>query len=255
VPAKRQFSSGDFLVWLRDYLSGDSSIHEHGAAGGEKVKLSSWRENRFYRFDAEAVAAICHGIEVFALEEANGKLTALLGDFRDFEAHSECYLQMAATIETVEVLGFGRAPRSLRHLQFRQDERTKQYRGVIYQGEKQPAMFLCRSEPNSKRSHNGFVGFYSLDRPLVARFAAELQNSAEKQPLREFSRLETLDQATKELEQDLAQHRQAVGTALRRLQIDARYKPAQFASELEKGLSRLSEWKVRIPQLLARTVH
>jgi hypothetical protein len=44
-----------------------------------------------------------------------------------------------------------------------------------------------------------------------------------------------------------------VDTAVRRLQLDGeRYRVGHFASDLEKGLSRLHQWKTRMPQILAR---
>jgi hypothetical protein len=261
VQGKGQFL--EFLDWLRDYLPAEPSVHETGAAGqpGRKADARNWRENRFYDFDAEAVAGICHAIEVLALEEASGQLVSLVGDFSEFEAHRECYQQLAATIKKVEALGFGRAPRNSPHLQFRRDDRARHFRGVIYQGEKQPAMFLCRvGSARQARSQNTFRGFLSMDRGLTSRFADALRAEAMPQRrsasddklAREFTRLEALDQAAKELEKDLVQQRQTLHAAVRRLQIDARYQPGQFATELEKGISRLSEWKSRMPEILAR---
>jgi hypothetical protein len=180
-----------------------------------------------------------------ALEEANGELISLLGDFGEFEAHRECYLQLAATIDRVEALGFGRSPRNLRHLLFRRDERARQYRGVLYQGEGQQALFVCRSASGE------VPGFFTLDGRLIAHFADELRTETGKH-FREFSRLEALDHAAKELDKDLARQRQTLDTAVRRLQTDKRYQPGHFASDLEKGLSRLSEWKSRMPEILAR---
>ena len=247
MPVKRQFSSADFLRWLRDYLPVDASVHECNGSGhpGKQARLEEWRENRFYSFDSDAVAGISHAIEVLALEEANGELTSLMGDFREFESHRECYLQLAATIDRVEALGFGRAPRNLRHLQFRRDERARHYRGVLFQGAEQQALFICRVRSGE------FPGFFTLDRRLVTRFSDELRAEGGRQ-LREFSRLEALDHAAKELEKDLARQRETLDTAVRRLQTDKRYQPGHFASDLEKGLSRLSEWKSKMPEILAR---
>ena len=247
MPGKRQFSSADFLRWLRDYLPADASVHECDATGqaGRRQPLPAWRENRFYSFDGEAVAGICHAIEVLALEEANGGLVSLLGDFREFQTHRECYLQLAATIERVEVLGFGKPPRNSKHLLFRRDGRARQYRGVLYQGQEQQALFICRVRSGE------VPGFFTLDRRLITRFSDELRIESGKH-LREFSRLEALDLAAKELEKDLARQRQTLDTAVRRLQTDKHYNPGHFASDLEKGLSRLSEWKSRMPEILAR---
>jgi hypothetical protein len=255
VAGKRQFSSSDFLDWLREYLPADPSVQESGPAGetGGRAQFPDWRENRFYYFDPEVATGISHAIEVLALEEANGELLSLSGDFRDFEAYRECYLQLAATIGRVEVLGYGRLPRGARHLHFRADERARDYCGVLYQGQRQQAMFLCRF----RSSRADCSGFFSLDHGLIACFAEELSRPAGGQrqrtaQLREFARLEALDQAAKELARDFARQRQALDAAVRRLQTDRRYEPGHFALDLEKGLSRLSEWKSRMPQILAR---
>jgi hypothetical protein len=106
-------------------------------------------------------------------------------------------------------------------------------------------MFLCREDDRD------FPGFFTLDRRLIARIADELRLETAKH-LREFSRLEVLDHAAKELEKDLARQRQTLDTAVRRLQTDKRYHSAHFALDLQKGLSRLSEWKSRMPEILDR---
>ena len=248
VSAKKQSTSRDFLAWTRSYVAGDAVVRESSASGqpGDRIPSSDLIENRVYFFDAEAVAGICHAIEDLALEEADGVVRAVFENFRHFEAHRECYLHLAATIEQVQVSADGKPPRPVRHLNFKGDERAKHFRAVVYEGRSRQAAFVAEHS----RQRDQYLGFYTLDSGLIKRLSRELDGRGDT--FREFTRLAALDQAAKQLEDELQNQKQMLDLAIRRLQLDVRYRPGQFASELEKGLSRLSQWKTRMPEIVAR---
>lgn len=248
MSGKKQLYGSDFLAWTRNYVASDAVVRESksSAQPGGQIPSSQLTENRVYFFDGEAVAGICHAIEDLALEEANGVLRAVFENFRNFEAHRECYLQLAATIQHVQVSADGKPPRPVRHLNFKRDGRAKHFRAVVYEGRSQQAAFIAEHS----RQRDQYLGFYTLDAGLIKRLSRELDGHGEA--FREFTRLAALDQARKQLEDELQKQQQMLDLAMRRLQLDVRYRPGQFASELEKGLSRLSQWKTRMPEIVAR---
>lgn len=213
------------------------------------VKIEKWRENRFYHYDADGIAAICHAIEVLASEEASGTLLSLIGQFAEFEPHRECYSQLAATIQAVQVFGTGRMPRPIAHLRFRKDARSERFRGVVYSGNGHQVAFIGESVAGA----DAWTGFYSVAPELVGRITDELAAPSPKDgAFREFRRLAAIDEAARQLEGRLREQREALDTAVRRLQVDGRYGAGHFASDVEKGITLLSQWKARVPQILAR---
>jgi len=68
---------------------------------------------------------------------------------------------------------------------------------------------------------------------------------------REFARQRTIYEAGRQIQQEFAMQKDALAKAVRRLRLDGeRYRPRQFASDLEKGLNRLVEWKNKMPKLI-----
>jgi hypothetical protein len=260
VVRKKAFSNEDFIASVRAYLPMEARIRETNAEGnaGTEIWLDDLTENTFYHFDAEALHALCHSVEDIAMEEANGSLLAAFQDFRNFESHRELYTHLAATIDSVEVLGTGTLPARLRNIKFIPDSAKagREFCLVLYQGNLVHAVVLAR-QANSARAfeEKQFVGCYSFNAGLVARVRQEVLALARGDIglLREFSRLQAIDQAAKQIQREFIRQTEAIGDAMRRLQLDGEHcSPGHFASVLEKGLSQLHEWKTRVPELLAR---
>jgi hypothetical protein len=260
VPSKTQFTNHEFLSCVHEYLPADAVVRETDASGhpGGNVLTGDLGENTFYLFDAEAANAVCHAIEDLALEEADGSLLAGFQDFSAFdETQRERYDQLAATIDRVEVLAAGKAPRGTRHLKFTcaATGACKEFRLVLYEGRRHQALFAGR-QINKTRvlEEKQFLGFYTFSPRLIARVRQDVFDLANGRcsVLREFMRQQVIDQAAKQLKTEFSRQREMVDTAVRRLQLDERYRAGHFASDLEKGLSRLHQWKTRMPEILAR---
>ena len=239
----------------------DARTREADASGSPRqtALTDDLSENTFYVFDAEAANAVCRAIEDLALEEANGSLLAGFQEFSYFdEAHRERYDQLAATIAQVEVLAAGKAPRSTRHLRFTRDVRgaCRQFQLVLYDGHRRQALFVGRQTNNTRAPEDKeFLGFYTFSPRLITRIRQDVLDLAGGRcsALREFTRQQAIDQAAKQLKTEFSRQKEMVDTAVRRLQLDGeRYRAGHFASDLEKGLSRLHQWKTRMPQILAR---
>jgi hypothetical protein len=260
VATKKTLSNRTFLDCVRDYLPTDAAIHETDAQGNAAghVFHDDLSENTFYRFDQDTLDAFCHAIAELALEEANGSLLAALQGVREVEHYRECIAQLASTLERVELVGSGRAPRGIRHVRFIRDSHgaCRDIRLVLYEGRRAQAMLICRQTPAAPPPEDrSYVGFYTLNARLVRHIHGELVNVAQGRAaaLREFLRLHTIDQIAKDLRREFLEEEKALSQVIRRLQLGGkRYRPAQFASDLEKGLSRLHQWKTRLPELMAR---
>ena len=260
MASKRPFSNRDFLDWVRDYLPTDATVHETRADGhaGAAVSHQELNPNTFYLFDADALDGFCHAIGELALEEANGTVLAALQDFGDFEQYRECVAQLASTIDRVELVGTGRVPPNVRRVKFIKDARgtCRSFRVVLYEGRRLQVMLACRELGSSSgAARKPFVGLYTLDAQLIKHLHAELVDVAQGRggALRGFMRLQAIDLAAKQIQQEFLRENEALNQAMHRLQFDpANYRPAQFALDLEKGLSRLQEWKRRLPELVAR---
>jgi hypothetical protein len=258
VPSKTEFTNQQFLSCVREYLPMDAVVRETDVSAntGASVLTGALSENTFYVFDAEAANAVCHAIEDLALEEANGKVLAAFQDFSDFDdAHRERYDQLAATIEEVEVVAAGKTPRRMRHLKFTRDVRgaCKEFRLVLYEGRRCQALFLGQQINKARLlDEKQFVGFYTFSPRLSARIRQDVSDllSGRSSVLREFMRQRVIDQAAKQLKTEFSRQKEMVDTAVRRLQLDGDTR--HFASDLEKGLSRLHQWKTRMPEILAR---
>ncbi len=238
----------------------DARIREIDAAGkaGEAIRLSGVNDNTFYLFDGEAAGAVCHAIEDLALEEAHGSLLSAFQEFTAFEAQRERYTQLACTIDHIEVLGAGPVPRRTRRLKFLPDPKgaCHDFRVVLYDGPRYQALFIGRQCNHARLfEEKQFLGFYTFESRLLERIHNHLREllAGRAGNLREFARLQALDQAAKQIKSEFFRQTQAVDKAMRRLQLDGEYYCAsKFASDLEKGLSRLHQWKTRMPQILAQ---
>lgn len=260
MASKRSFSNRDFLDWVRDYLPNDAAVQETGADGRPGVAVShpGLNPNTFYCFEADVLEGFSHAIGDLALEEANGTVLAALQDFQDFEQYRECVVQLASTIDRVELVGTGRVPPHLRHVKWIRDTRgtCRSFRVVLYEGRRVQVMLAGRElEASAGAGGRRFVGLYTLDARLIRHFHTELLDAAQGRAaaLRTFLRLQAIDLAAKQIQQEFRRETAALDQAMHRLQFDpANYRPAQFALDLEKGLSRLQEWKRRLPELVAR---
>jgi hypothetical protein len=71
--------------------------------------------------------------------------------------------------------------------------------------------------------------------------------------MREFERLLGVDQAAKQIEADLNRQKEAVDRAMLELREGGDpSRTVQVASDLEKGATRLSEWKNRLSAMMAQ---
>jgi DICT domain-containing protein len=259
VASKQPFSNTAFIDCIRAYLPAEARVRETEFDGnlGKLVPISELNENTFYHFDADALSALCYAIEDAALEEANGRVLAAMQDLRLFASSRERYEQLAATIDGVEVVGTGAAPR-VRRIKFISDAKQtcKDYWMVLYEGRRLQAMVVCRQANKARLFEDRqFVGFYTFRPRLVALMRDEFLSLAAGRCAvwREFMRLHALDEAAKQIKREFLREREALDAAMRRLQFDGkRYRPVHFASDLEKGLSRLHQWKKRLPEMVAR---
>ncbi len=258
--SKTYFSKQAFLAGIREYLPMDASIRETDAKGnpGAGARSGELAENTFYIFDAEAMCAVGHAIEDLAMEEANGHVMSAFQDFANFEAHRERYCQLAATVDRVQALGAGRTPRAARRVQFLRDGKSagKDYWMVSYTGRHQHALLVCRQMNRPDYFEDGtYTGFYTFDPSLVARFREDMTAMARGagSGLREFGRLQALDHAAKQLQEEFARQQATLSDAFRKLmRSGGDYHAASFAADLDEGLSRLQQWKTRLPEMLAR---
>ena len=260
VVSKKHFSNDGLLDRVREYLPTDALLRETDADGkAEGTELpQALAPNTFYVFDAEALGAFGHAIEDLALEEANGNLLAAFQTFDNFEPHRERYGHLALTLDNVEVLAAGPFQHRVRRVKFIKDGQSacRQFWAVIFEGRGGQCLFIARQTNRAAAfEEKQFAGFYTFNPWLVTVLRANLLSLAAGQgsSLREFIRQQAIDQAAKLIKLQFLREREAVDLAIRRLQLDGqRYLPNHFAADLEKGLSRLHEWKARLPEILAR---
>lgn len=253
------FSEPEFLASLRHYWPHFAVTRETDAAGqpGRPLLPAKLQANVFYRFDAESMTALRHAIEDLALEEANGTLLASFAGSDSLEPHRERYTHLAATVESVELIQPPPLPRRVPHARFLRDARgaLSPYSLALYQGRRLQAVLIGHPAPQPRPSEvRTDDGFFSFDPRLIARVRHDvLALVAGRLPmLREFHRLRLVDQAAKQLKSEFAREEEALTVAMQRLLLDGEaYQSANFALDLERGLSRLNQWKTRLPELLA----
>jgi len=211
-------------------VAGIREADGEGRPGPEAFELV---DNRFYHFDGQAARGFLQAVEELAIEEADGTLLTALGEFTSFEAGRERYEQLAMALDRVEVIGSGKAPRPIRRVKFISDSsgRCRDFLAAVYAGRRGSVWFAAgRISPVRRQEPQGYRGFYSFSARRAERLRQEL--------------LETVSgRATGLPEYALA--------AVRRLQVgDEAYRPGKFASDLEQGLTRLQQWKNRLPSVL-----
>ena len=245
-----------FIASVRAYLLTDAHIRHRTAEGrpGEEALPGSLKENRFYYFDEDACQAFFHAIEDLAMEEARGTLVALVPSFKEFEAQRERYEQIAVTVDKVAVAGPGRIPKPIHRVHLTEASRkiADAYRMISFHAGKVEVIFIARAAGGG--SHQ-FVGFFSFNPRLTQRMRSALTDAlgGATGEMREFERLLGVDQAAKQIEVDLNRQREAMERAM--LELREGGDPArsgQVATELEKGATRLSEWKNRLSAMMAQ---
>lgn len=203
-------------------------------------------DNIFYEFDADSLVALWHALEDIALEEASGSLTAAVQEFPWLESQRERYEQLALTLDEVEVIGAGALPRRIPRLKFSADKKgaLKRYRSLLYKGPQVQAAFVAEQSNDAKDFEaRRFIGFYTFEPRLVERLHVDL--------VREFARQRAINSADREIQRELAMQGEALAKAVRRLRLESGpYRTRDFVSELEKGLSRLVQWKNKMPKLI-----
>ena len=207
---------------------------------------SGLADNVFYEFDADSLVALWHALEDIALEEASGSLIATIQEFPWLESQRERYEQLALTLDNVEVIGSGAVPRRIPRTKFTTDKKgaLKRYRSLLYKGPHVQAAFVAEQMNEAKDFEaRRFTGFYTFEARLVDRLHADL--------IREFARQRAIYDADREIQRELAMQGEALAKAVRRLRLDSGpYRTRDFISELEKGLSRLVQWKNKMPKLI-----
>jgi hypothetical protein len=256
----KQTFSKEFAVCVRDYLPTGARIREIDGEGkpGADARPERLSNHRFYCLDADAVTACGHAIEDLAIEEGSGALLAAFQDFRYFHAARERYEQLAISIDRVEVLATGKVPRPIRRVKFLRDTAStcKEFWMIAYEGTRHSALLVCR-QMNAARhfDEKEFIGFFTFSPRLTARLRANMLAllAGRARALTEFTRLMAIDQFAKQLDIEFTRQKDEMIQAVRRLQSDAAdYRPGHFASDLEKGLTRLQQWKNRLPAMLER---
>ena len=204
----------------------------------------------FYDFDADSLLAIWHAVEDIALEEGSGSMVAAVQEFRWVESQRERYESLALTLEQIELIGTGAMPRRIPHLKFVADKKgsAKKFRALVYEGPHTQVAFVTEQQNQAKDFEaRRFTGFYTFEAGLVGRLRADLMEFS----FREFARQRAIYDAGREIQRELANQKEALAKAVRRLRLDGeRYRPRQFVSDLEKGLSRLVQWKDKMPKLI-----
>ena len=245
-----------FIASVRAYLLTDAHIRHHTAEGrpGSDAMPGALQENRFYYFDEDACQAFFHAIEDLAMEEAQGTLVALVSSFKEFEGHRERYEQIGVTLDKVAVAGFGRVPKPIHRVHLSEAPRklAGDYRMISLHAGKVEVIFIARTAGGGSHQH---LGFFTFNPRLTARMRTALTSALKGKgsELREFERLLGVDQAAKQIEADLNRQRDAVDRAMLELREGGDpVRTGRVATELEKGATRLSEWKNRLSAMMAQ---
>ena len=249
-------SCEDFTARVREIEPAVAGIREADGEGHPGPKALGLTDNRFYHFDAEGARAFVQAVEVLAIEEADGTLLTALGGFTEFEAGRERYEQLAMALDRVEVIGAGKAPRPIRRVKFIVDGsgRCRGFLAAVYIGRRGSAWFAAaRNSAARKTQPLEYRGFFSFSPRRAARLRQELLDTASGRTagLAEFTRQLAIDQFAKQLDAEFSRQKDEMLAAVRRLQAgDESYRPGHFASDLEQGLTRLQQWKNRLPSVL-----
>jgi len=246
------------MMRVREYLTMEATTQPLDGEKGRNALDQGLADNCFYEFDADSVVAIWHAVEDIALEEASGSLFAAIQEFSGLESQRERYEQLALTLDHIQLTGAGATPRRIPRLKFMPDRKglVKEFRAVIYEGPHTQVAFVAEQQ-NEARDFDArrFTGFYTFDAGLIERLRADLNDllAGRSETFREFARQRTIYEAERDIRRELTEQTDALAKAVRRLRVEGqRYRPRQFVSDLEKGLSRLVKWKDKIPKLIAQ---
>ena len=246
------------MTRVREYLTIEATTRQIDGPEAANALEQGLADNIFYEFDADSLVAIWHAVEDIALEEASGSLLAAIQEFPWLESQRERYASLALTLDHIDVIGAGAIPRRVPRSRFVADKKgsARRFRAVIYQGRAADVAFVAEQQGNAKDfDARRFTGFYTFDGGLIARLRGDLLDlvGGRGESFREFARQRAIYEAGRELQREFAVQKEALAKAVRRLRLDGeRYRPRQFVSDLEKGLSRLVEWKSKMPRLIAR---
>jgi len=249
-------SCEELTARVREIEPSVTGIREEDGEGHPGSEASELADNRFYHLDSEAARAFVQAVEVLAIEEADGTLLTALGDFVDFETGRERYEQLAMALDRVEVIGAGKLPRPIRRIKFIGDSsgRCRSFLAAVYIGRKGSVWFAAgRNAAARKPQPLQYCGIFSFSARRAARLRQELLETASGRAagLPEYARLLAIDQFAKQLDAEFSRQKDEMLAAVRRLQSgDEAYRPGNFASDLEQGLTRLQQWKNRLPSML-----
>jgi hypothetical protein len=249
-------SCEEFTARIREIGLQAADIREADCEGQPGRQAFQLVDNRFYHFDGESARGFVQAVEELAIEEASGTLLTAFGEFTDFEAGRERYEQLAMALDHVEVIGSGKTPRPIRRLRFIHDSsgRCRDFLAAVYTGRRGSAWFAARRIGTPRKPiSQSYRGFYSFNARRAGRLRQELLETASGRAagLPEFARLLAIDQFAKELAAEFNRQKDEMLAAVRRLQAgDEAYRPGKFASDLEQGLTRLQQWKNRLPSVL-----
>ena len=127
---------------------------------------------------------------------------------------------------------------------------------IAYEGPARSALLVCRQMNTARHfEEKQFTGFFTFSPRLVTRLRENLLEVFTRcaTDLTEFTRLMAIDQFARQLDTEFSRQKDDMLQAVRRLQSDAKgYRPGHLASDLEKGLTRLQQWKNRLPAMLER---
>ncbi len=209
--------------------------------------------NTFYLFSIDALLAASRAIEDLALDEANGNLLIVFQDFEYFTAERERYALLAATVDSLEVVGCGRKPRHCGRIRFISSNQSalKDFWVVLYQGVRAQALMMSRQVSCSEAFEDRtFVGFYTFDSRLIARVRRDIECllRGESPELHEYDRMQKIDHLIKEVRAILYQEHTALQATLEKLQ-SGRVQPRALASRIDSIVERLQTIKTRLPEI------
>jgi hypothetical protein len=249
-------SCEEFTARVKEVGSPAGGVREADGEGQPGPAAVALTDNRFYHFDNEAARGLVQAVEEMAIEEASGTLLTALGEFTSFTAGRERYEQLAMALDRVEVIGAGKAPRPIRRVKFINDAsgRCRDFLAAVYTGRRGSVWFAASRIPLARKpQQQAYRGFYSFSARRAARLQQELVETASGRAagLPEFARLLAIDRFAKQLDAEFNRQKEEMLAAVRRLQVgDEAYRPGKFASDLEQGLTRLQQWKNRLPSVL-----
>lgn len=257
MAGSRSRINSDFLSRVDEYLPTDAAVIAVDASEQSEpvASVDLLNGNTFYLFSSDALLAASHAIEDLALDEANGMLLAVLQDFDHFTAERERYALLAATLDGVQVVGYGRKPRHCGRVQFiaASQSALKDFWVVMYQGRHTQALVMSRQTRRTRAFEDRtFVGFYTFDARLIARVRRDIECllHGESPDLHEYDRLRQIDRTVKEVRMVLHQEQLALESSLDKLQF-GRLQPRVLASRIDSIVNRLQTIKNMLPESIA----